>query len=358
MDESEHYCLDHILQLGLVISKLHVFLAFAAGIDIPHKLIAVTVDFQKVVEDLHRCQLIEDPSLLDLEYDPLEEYGAGFQQEWILRVLRLVFDYHQVFLNDFVLKQHAKVGQEVELPLRVLLDFHLFLLEFVVGVRRSFLVRRLLVFVDELVQVVSILIFALRVLLLCCVALLLSERYFDLLDLSLLLLVADHQDLALAVLLKHLKHQVGELDRVVKELCVVELWIVKFERDSSDDAEILVEHIGLQYLGILYVLFVVRAGHVADDVKELRHVLQRTVELAISHLSLLELPSIKLAVYHVEILELQARTDAIDLDRKGHPLNLQLRLSFLSQLFALLLLNEEHTQVLFHFCFTILLYLL
>jgi hypothetical protein len=83
------------------------------------------------------------------------------------------------------------------------------------------------------------------------------------------------------------------------------------------------------------------------------------VKLAVRDFIILELPSVKLAVYHVEVLELQAGSDAVDLDRERHPLHLDLlclwlwlRLSLASQLFTRLLLNKEHTQVLFHLRFT------
>lgn len=152
----------------------------------------------------------------------------------------------------------------------------------------------------------------------------------------------------------------SKLDCIVEKLRVMKLWIVELQSHSRNNAEILVEYIGLQYLGILDVLIVVGACHVADDIEELRHVFQGAMKLAVSDLSVLELPAIELAVYHVEVLELQTSTDAIDLNRERHSLDLQLWRCLLSQFFTLLLLNEQHAQILLHFvtAFLFLLFLL
>jgi hypothetical protein len=140
LDKFEENGPDHVFQLRLVVCKLHVFVAVSADIDILHKLITILLILEVIVEYLHRRKLEEDPSLLDLVHNSFEEYRASFQEEGVLRVLLSVSDHHQVLLNDFILEENAKVGPEVELPLSVLLDFHLFFLEFVVGVRRPIVV--------------------------------------------------------------------------------------------------------------------------------------------------------------------------------------------------------------------------
>lgn len=59
------------------------------------------------------------------------------------------------------------------------------------------------------------------------------------------------------------------------------LRIEQLERKLAKNAEIVVEHICLENLGVLLVLFVVARGHVADDVQELDQQLQGAVEFSV-----------------------------------------------------------------------------
>ena len=76
-----------------------------------------------------------------------------------------------------------------------------------------------------------------------------------LLDLSLLLGV-NSQDFDSRVLVKHLKHHMGELDRVVKDRGVVLFRIEVRQSVLGDNAEIVIEDVSLQNSGILLVLLV------------------------------------------------------------------------------------------------------
>ena len=222
LHKPQHNRFHDILQFRLIVYKLHVFLRFPTDVDILHELVVVAVDFQVIVKHFHGRKLEEDPGLLDLENDSLEENGASAEEEWVFGVLGFILHDHQVFINDFILQKNAKVRQKVELSLRMLLNNHLFLLKLKVGVRRSLPIRHQLVaIIRKLVHVVPVLILTFQSVLLSTVTLPLPEGYLHLLDFFLLFLVPDHEDLALAVLLQHLKHQVRELDRIVKKLDVV-----------------------------------------------------------------------------------------------------------------------------------------
>ena len=91
-----------------------------------------------------------------------------------------------------------------------------------------------------------------------------------------------------------------------------------FERVAGYADQVLVEHISLQNARVLLVLLIVRAGHISDDVEELRQVLQTRMELRVAHQRSLFLVRLlnnflpQLMVQVVETLQLQRMTNVIN----------------------------------------------
>lgn len=148
-----------------------------------------------------------------------------------------------------------------------------------------------------------------------------------------LLLGLDCEHLSFAVFVKHLQHQVGEFNDVKQEFLVVLLVIEEFEGELGDDAQIVVEYIGLQNLGVSLVLLIVAGGHVSDDVQELNQELESTVELLVLHLFVLLLLLdfdlvVHLSVQEFKVLKLQAGPDVVDVYLEGDFGHLHLRCLF------------------------------
>ena len=70
----------------------------------------------------------EDPWLLRLIDDPLEESGAGLDQERVLLELFLVAEDVHILVDHLIVHKHRDLSHEVELSLDILLLFLLVLI--------------------------------------------------------------------------------------------------------------------------------------------------------------------------------------------------------------------------------------
>jgi hypothetical protein len=73
----------------------------------------------EIVEHTHGLDLKENPRLLRLVDNSLEERGASLDQEWIFLVLLFVLHDPDVLFDDVVVNKYRELTDEVELALHI-----------------------------------------------------------------------------------------------------------------------------------------------------------------------------------------------------------------------------------------------
>ena len=96
-------------------------------------MIVLLVCGHNFIENGECLNLEEDPSLLGLVDDSLEERGGCLDQEWVFFWLILVFKHVEILINDVIVDKGWKFREKVELSLDDELFFrffiHLFIIE-------------------------------------------------------------------------------------------------------------------------------------------------------------------------------------------------------------------------------------
>ena len=184
---------------------------------------------------------------------------------------------HSVVDEQGDLTDKVELALDVFLPVRLFV--HLFVIEFAI---------LLVIVLREVVRRVRVVLFALVFLLIVRVFVVLpAGGLFGLGLLDFLLLIRfDHENLALGVLLEVLKEDVCETNQVLEVLLIVLTWREELEAEVDDFDNVVPEHVILQNVRILAVLFalfvLVGAGtHALDEQENLREKLHRGVELSI-----------------------------------------------------------------------------